>query len=120
MNTTGLRELNTDDLPEGFETSFDLVGQDENATVVVLEDFEGNILSAADMYGEEIHMIEAIEKRKGYAGTLVRELQDVLGYIKLKKICDECKPFAEAMGFEQIGNSSDWEWEFKQFEEVED
>jgi hypothetical protein len=116
MNTTGLREISIEELPEGF----DLVGQDESTIVTVLQDFEGNILAAAEMYGEETHTIEALVKRQGYAGTLVRELQEVLGYIKLKKVCDECKPFAEAMGFEQIGNSSDWEWEFKQFEEVED
>jgi hypothetical protein len=116
MNTTGLREINIKDLPEGF----DLVGQDENTIVTVLQDFEGNIFAAAEMVGEEIHTIEALVKRQGYAGTLVRELQDVLGYIKLKKVCDEAIPFVKAMGFEQIGNSSDWEWEFKQFEEVED
>jgi hypothetical protein len=114
MNTTGLREINIKELPEGFETSFDLVGQDENATLLVLEDFEGNILAAAEVYGNEIHTIEAIEKRKGYAGTLVGMLQEEQDYLKMKKVCDECKPFAEAMGFEQIDNSSDWDWEYEE------
>jgi hypothetical protein len=110
MNTTGLREINIKDLPEGF----DLVGQDENATIIALEDFEGNILAAAEVYGEEIHTIEAIEKRKGYAGTLVGMLQEEQDYLKMKKVCDEAIPFVKAMGFEQIGNSSDWDWEYEE------
>jgi hypothetical protein len=116
-----LREINIKDLPEGFETSFDLVGQDPQATLLVLEDFEGNILAAAEMYGNEIHTIEALEKRKGYAGTkaitvkcLLGMLQEEQDYLKMKKVCDECKPFAEAMGFIPIENSSDWDWEYEE------
>jgi hypothetical protein len=93
---------------------FDLVGQDPQATLLVLEDDDDIIVAAAEMYGNEIHTIEALFKRKGYAGTLVGMLQEEQDYLKMKKVCTECEPFAKAMGFIPIENSSDWDWEYEE------
>jgi hypothetical protein len=109
-------DYNTNDL-EGL--GFDLIGQDEQADLVVLVDDGGYPIAGMEVYGNnEIHTIETLFKREGNAAKLVRQMQEEQDYIIMRKVCDECVPFAKAMGFIQIDNSSDWDWEFEEeFEE---
>jgi hypothetical protein len=104
-------DYNMNDL-EGL--GFDLIGQDEQAELVVLVDDGGYPIAGMEVHGNEIHTIETLFKREGYASQLVRNMQEEQAHIKIRKVCDECVPFVKAMGFIQIENSSDWDWEYEE------